>query len=326
MRAVVLEQYGGPEVLTLRDVPDLEPGRNEARVAVAATALNRADLLQRVGKYPPPGPKPEFEIPGLEFAGTVEKVGPEVAGWKPGDRVFGLLAGGGYAEQVVTHERLLMRVPDGLRIEEAAAIPEAYFTAFDALTEKGVFRPGDAVLVHAGGSGVGTAAIQLARLMGAGRIFATTRTPKKAPRLGDVGADRPIVGDFAEIVTQETGGRGADVILDFVGAPYLEENLAAAALEARIVVISFLGGSHANLPLSEMLRKRLRLVGTTLRTRPVEQKMALTQRFAREVLPAIAAGRVRPVIDRAFRLDEIAEAHRYMEANRNFGKIVIAIR
>jgi putative PIG3 family NAD(P)H quinone oxidoreductase len=326
MRAVVLESYGGPEALVLRDVPDLQPGRDEVRVAVSATSLNRADLLQRRGKYPPPGPAPEFEIPGLEFAGTVDAAGPGVSGWKAGDRVFGLLPGGGYAEQVVTHERLLMAVPPGLTLEEAAAIPEAYFTAFDALTDKGALRPGDAVLVHAGGSGVGTAALQLARRLGAGRVLATTRTPEKAPRLLSIGADRAVVGDFSRAVAEETGGRGADVILDFVGAPTWEANLAAAALEGRIVVVSFLGGAHATLALSTVLQKRLRIVGTTLRSRPVEQKMALTQRFAREVLPWVAAGGLRPVIDRTFRLEDVAEAHRYMEDNRNLGKVVLAVR
>jgi putative PIG3 family NAD(P)H quinone oxidoreductase len=329
VRAVVLERYGGPEVLALRDVPDLEPGPGEVRVAVHATALNRADLLQRLGRYPPPGPRPQLEIPGLEFAGTVDRAGAGVTAWTAGDRVFGLLAGGGYADQVVAHERMLMRVPEGMGFPEAAAIPEVFFTAWDALVDKGGLRPNDAVLVHAAGSGVGTAAVQLARLLGAGRVVATTRTREKAGRLGSLGADRAVVvpdEEFGAAVLAETGNRGADVILDFVGAPYLERNLAAAALEGRIVLVSYLGGPQASLPLAAMLSKRLRLVGTTLRSRPPEQKMALTQRFVREILPSFKPGGIRPVVDRAFRLDEIAAAHRYLEENRNFGKVVITVR
>lgn len=327
MRAVVLDQYGGPEVLRIREIPDPQPGAGEVRVRVAATAVNRADVLQRQGRYPPPEPRPEHEVPGLEFAGTVDAVGPGVTAWRPGDRVMGLLAGGGYAEQVVTHERMLLRVPDRLSFEEAAAIPEVFFTAYDALTDKAGLRMGDVVLVHAGGSGVGTAAIQLARAMGA-TVLVTAGSDEKARRAVELGAHRAInykTEAFDEVVLRETGGRGADVILDFVGASYLERNLKAAAVEGRIVFIGTMGGARGEFDIGLAMRKRLRLAGTTLRARPVEQKMVLTQRFARQVLPLLESGQVRPVVDRVFPLDEVAAAHRYMEENRNFGKIVLRV-
>lgn len=330
MRAVVLEGYGGPEVLHLREIPDPEPGRGEVRVAVEATALNRADVLQRLGKYPPPGPKPVFEVPGLEFAGRVEQLGPEVAEWKVGDRVFGLLAGGGYAERVVAHERMLLPVPPGVRWVEAAAIPEAYFTAWDALVDRAGLRPGETLLVHAAAGGVGTAALQLARILGAGALWATTRTPAKGERLKREGlADEVVVAseaqEIARAVVERTNGRGADVIFDFVGGPYLEANVAMAATGGRIIGLSYLGGARGTLPLGALLFKRLTLVGTTLRGRPIEEKMLLTQRFRREVLPHVASGRVRPILDRVVPLEAIAEAHRLMEENRTFGKVAVRI-
>ncbi|MBX6377832.1 MAG: NAD(P)H-quinone oxidoreductase [Clostridia bacterium] len=328
MRAVVLESYGGPEVLRVREIPDPAPSRGEVLVRVSATALNRADVLQRQGHYPPPGPRSEHEVPGLEFAGIVEAVGESVTAWRPGDRVFGLLTGGGYAERVVTHERMLLPVPQRLSLEEAAAVPEVFFTAYDALAERASLRVGDVVLVHSGGSGVGTAAIQLARAMGAGRILTTVGSEEKARRAEELGADRAILyrrEAFEQVVLEETAGRGADVILDTVGLPYLEGNLLCAALEGRLVLIATMGGARGQVDLRPVLGKRLRLVGTTLRARPLEQKMALTQRFAREVLPLLADGRLRPVIDRVFPLEEVAEAHRHMEANRNFGKIVLRV-
>ena len=329
MRAVVLDEYGGPEVLRIREIPGVKPGRGEVRAAVAAAGLNRADVMERMGSYPPPGAKPEFEIPGLEFSGTVDEVGEGVEDWKPGARVFGLLTLGGYAEQVVVHERMLMPVPAEMSLEQAAAVPEAYFTAWDALTDKGGLKAGETVLVHAGGSGVGTAAIQLARFLGAGRVFATTRTSSKAARLKGIGADRAIVTtheSFDEVVKAETEGRGADVVIDFIGGPYLERNLKAAALEGRLVCVAVLGGTDAPLALPRLMTKRLRVVGTSLRSRPLEQKILLTQQFARRVLPRFASGRIAPVLDRTFRLDEAAEAHRYMEANQNFGKVVLTVK
>lgn len=326
MRAIVLNDYDGPEVLEVSEIPDPEPQRGEVHVEVRATALNRADTLQRRGKYPPPGPEPDYEIPGLEFAGEVSGTGTEVQQWESGDRVFGLLAGGGYAEQVVVHPRMLMRIPGALNFNEAAAVPEVWFTAWDALTDKAEFKPGDTVLVHAAGSGVGTAAIQLGRMMGASRIIATTRSEWKLEKCEELGADHAVHtadGEFADAVDELTGGEGADVILDFIGADYLEQNLEAAALEGRIAHIATLGGARGEADLRKVLGKRLRLQGTTLRSRPVERKMALSQEFAEQVLPHFAAGHLEPVIDSVYPLEDAAGAHRYMEENRNFGKILL---
>lgn len=327
MRAVVLEQYGGPEVLQIKEIPDPEPGAGEVRVRVVATALNRADILQRLGRYEQPGPKPEYEIPGLEFAGVVDALGRGVSQWKVGDRVCGLLSGGGYAEYVVTHERMLIPVPEQMSLEEAAAIPEVFMTAYDALVYKVQLRYGDIALIHAGGSGVGTAATQLAKTMGA-QVFVTVGNQAKAEGARKLGADRAIIyrqEDFVEVVRQETGGHGADVIIDFVGGPYMDANLRAAALGGRIVVLGTLGGGRGEINLGLLLFKRLQVSGATLRARPLEQKMQLTQEIIKQVMPGFSRGLLRPVIDRIMDFDEIADAHRYMEENRNFGKIIVRV-
>lgn len=327
MRAVVLEQYGGPEVLTVRETPDPRPAPDEALVQVAASALNRADILQRQGRYPQPGPKPPVEIPGLEFAGIVERTGERVTAVQRGDRVMGLLAGGGYAEQVVTHERMLLPVPPEMTLEEAASIPEVFLTAFDALFPQAVCTLGDTVLVHAGGSGVGIAAIQLARAAGA-RVLCTLGSAEKAERARALGADLTInykEQDFASVVLDATGGAGADITLDFVGGPYLDGNLKAAALGGRIVFIGTMGGATAPLNIGVLLTKRLRLFGTTLRSRPLEAKIALSQAFAAHALPLFRSGAIKPVVDSAFVLAEVGAAQEYMTANKNFGKIVLRI-
>ncbi|MBX5475950.1 MAG: NAD(P)H-quinone oxidoreductase [Clostridia bacterium] len=327
MKAIVLEGHGGPEVLRWREVPDPEPAADEVRVRVRATAVNRADILQRMGGYPQPGSRPEVEILGLEYAGEIDAVGRDVHGFRPGDRVMGLLAGGGYAEYVTTHHRLLMPIPDGLSFEEAAAIPEAWLTAYDALFAWAGARMGDRVLIHAGGSGVGTAATQLARAIGA-TVWTTVGSAEKAERSRALGAKRAIVyrqEDFVAVLREETGGRGADIILEFVGAPYLARDIEVAAVGGRIVVIGTMGGSHAEVPLGPLLAKRVRIQGTTLRSRPLEAKAALTQDFAAHALPLFAEGVLKPVVDRVFPVQEAAEAHRYMEANRNFGKIVLRV-
>jgi len=326
MRAVVLEQFGGPDVLRVRSVPDPVPGVGEVRVKVAATALNRADVLQREGRYPHPAPRPG-EILGLEFAGSVDAVGAGGTLWRPGDAVFGLIGAGGYGEMVVTHERMLMPIPRGMSSAQAAAIPEVFFTAYDALVERAHVRLGDVVLVHAGGSGVGTAATQLAKAMGA-RVFVTVGSEEKARQARELGADRAMnyhEEAFEDVVPAETEGRGADVILDSVGAPYLMRNVKAAAVMGRIVLVGTLGGAHGEIDLTAFFGKRLTVVGTTLRARPLEQKIGLTQEFIAQALPLFSGGRLRPVISRVFPLDQIADAHRYMEENRNFGKIVIRI-
>ncbi len=324
MRAVVLERFGGPDVLQVRSLPDLRPGLSQVRVKVEATALNRADVLQREGRYPAPAPKPG-DILGLEFSGTVDQVGPGVTAWKPGDRVFGLVGEGAYADQLVTHERMLMPIPAGLSFEEAAGIPEVYFTAYDALVDRAHVGLGDVVLIHAAGSGVGTAAIQLAKAMGA-RVIATTGTEDKVRRAQTLGADRVInykQEAFEPIVMAETEHHGADVILDFIGGPYLERNVSAAATLGRIVLIGLLGGTRGEIDVRPFFAKRLSLIGTTLRARPIEQKIELTQRFMAHLLPLFASGRLKAVIDKTFPLDDISGAHRYMEEDRNFGKIIV---
>ena len=327
MRAVVLEEYGEPDVLKLTQIPEPVPGSKEVRAKVAVCGINRADTMQRRGQYPPPS-STEHEIPGLEFAGTVDKVGATVSSWQVGDRVFGLLPGGGYGEKVIVHERLLMAIPDTLTFEDAAAIPEVFLTAYDALLDKGSFRAGDVVLIHAGGSGVGTAATQLAKVMGASQIFTTSRSQDKLSKSEEMGADRAINSAseaFDEVIKEATSGYGADVILDFVGADYLDKNIQAAALEGKLVQIATLSGASAQIDLREMMTKRLKLTGTTLRSRPIEQKMVLTQQFAKQMLPLFTQGRLKPVIDRSFDLEAVAEAHRYMESNSNFGKILLKV-
>lgn len=327
MRAVVLTEYGGPEVLRVGEAPDPEPGPEDVLVRVHATALNRADLLQRTGRYPQPGPRAAHEIPGLEFAGIVETVGPRVTLHKPGDRVMGLLAGGGYASLVATHERMAIPVPEGMSLDEAASIPEVFLTAFDALYPQAGLMMGDTVLVHSGGSGVGTAAIQLVRAAGA-RPLTTTGSEAKIARARELGADLAInyhTVDFREAVLAATNGRGADIILDFVGGPYLEQNLACVAPLGRIVFIGTMGGPTAPINLGILMQKRLRLYGTVLRARPLEQKIELTQAFQRHAMPLFQSGTLRPVVDRVFSFDEIAAAHEYMAANANFGKIVVRV-
>jgi len=253
MQAVVIEEYGSPEVLQLKELPNLEPSRGEVRVRVHASSLNRADIEQRKGNYPPPTPS-QYEIPGLEFAGVVDKLGEEVSNWQLGDRVFGLLSAGGYAEQVLVHERMLMPIPANLSFEQAAAIPEVFFTAYDALIDKANLQAGDTVLIHAGASGVGTAAIQLARVMGASTIFTTSRSAWKLEKCLQLGANKAIntaQEEFDRVVQGCTASRGVDIILDFVGAAYLEKNLNAAALEGRIVQIAMLSGSSAQINLQK---------------------------------------------------------------------------
>ncbi len=329
MRAVVLRVYGKSEVLQIEEIPDLTPGPHEVRVQVHASALNRADILQREGNYPPPGPKPAHEIPGLEFSGVVDALGKEVTGTKVGARVCGLLSGGGYAEQVVIHEKMLIPMTDEMSFHVGASIPEVYLTAWDALTTRGGLVEGNDILIHAGGSGIGTAAIQLARLMGAGQVFATTRTAEKLSKIVTVGADRAIdVGkeSFPEIILEQTKEKGVEVILDSIGAPYLEKDLQAIAPWGTIVFLAAQGGSRTELSLGQLLKKRARMVGTTLRNRSPEEKIDLTERFCKEILPHFHSGELHPVIDRSFPWEEVAQAHNYMESNAHFGKIALTIR
>lgn len=327
MKAVVLGSFGGPEVLTIKEVPDPVPGPEEIRIRVAASALNRADLLERQGLYPPPGKKPEFQIPGLEVSGWVDAVGDRVTRFEPGDPVMALLTGAGYAEYALSHERLAMPVPSGLPVVEAAAIPEVFLTAFDALYARGGGKPGDRVLVHAGASGVGSAAIQLAHQAGF-RVLATVGSQRKLEACYAFGADRVInyrTEPFREAVREWSANEGVDVILDFIGQQYLEDNLLSLAPEGVMVLIGTLSGSAASINLGIVLARRLKIHGTALRSRPLEQKMALVQAFQHQALAWLSSGAVKPVIDRAYPLAEVAEAHRYMESNQNIGKILVQI-
>lgn len=325
MQAIVLTQYGGPEMLRMATVEDPAPGPTDVLVAVEASAVNRADVLQRRGAYPPPAPRPPVEIPGLEFSGSVMAVGSAVTRVAVGDAVLGLLPGGGYAERVATPARMVLPVPPGLTFLEAAALPEAFFTAYDALQQVHLAM-GETVLIHAGASGVGTSAVQLAHHLGA-RVLATCSADKMA-RVQALGADAVAdyrAGSLRDFVQRETVGRGVDAILDFVGADYLDHNLEALAVGGRLIVIGTLSGGVAPINLSLLMAKRASVIGTSLRSRPVEQKMALTQAVGHHVWPLWADGRIRPVMDQVFVLAQAAAAHRRMEANQNIGKIGLAI-
>jgi putative PIG3 family NAD(P)H quinone oxidoreductase len=324
MHAAVITRPGDPDVFAIQEVEDPPYGAEDVLVAVRATALNRADLLQRRGRYP--GPRgTRDDIPGLEMAGVVEAVGERVSGWRPGDRVMALLAGGGYASRVALHERMVMPVPASVTFEQAAAIPEAFLTAYDALFVQCGLAMGESVLVHAAGSGVGTAAIQLAHAASC-RVFGTAGSAEKLDAARALGLDVGInyhEEDFAEVIARETGGRGVDVVIDVIGAPYWAQNLAALATQGRLIVVGTMGGAALEVNLGALMGKRATVRGTLLRARPLEQKAQLTQEFSARVLPLFAAGAVRPIVDRVYPLAEVAEAHRYMEANANFGKIVL---
>ena len=332
MRAIVIERPGGPEVLVWRDLPSPEPGRGEVRVRVRATAVNRADLLQRMGLYPPPPDAPQH-IPGLEFADEVDVVGAGVVAWKPGDRVFGLVGGGAYAEELVTHGDCLAHIPERLSFTDAAAIPEAFITAWDAMVTQGRLCAGETVLVHAVGSGVGTAAVQIARALSA-RALGTARTAAKLGRAGRLGMDRGFaVGAatdgagprFADDVLRATEGRGVDVVLDLVGGSYVAEDIQCAARGGRIIVVGLMAGVRADIDLARVLHKRLAIRGTVLRSRPLGEKIEVTQAFARHLVPLVATGALLPVVERVLPLGDAAAAHQAMASNEGFGKLVLRV-
>lgn len=329
MRAVVISQYGGPEVLEVRDVPDPVPGPDEVRVRVISAALNRADLLQRAGHYPDPRPRrgeAQPEIPGLEFAGIVDMVGERVSRWQPGDAVMGIEAGGGQAELICVHERQLAPVPSTVAVTEAGAIPEVFLTAWDALVVQGGLTSGRWALVHAGASGVGTAAIQLVRAIGA-RI-AVTCSVGKMEACRALGADLVFERSPHDWAAQASAAvpSGFDVVLDVIGGDEVNRNLAVVAQQGAIVQVGLMGGGGTTpVEVGRLLAKRCRWIGTTLRNRPLEQKATLTQRFVSEVVPLFEQGRLHPVVDRHFGIDDVAEAHRYMAAHANIGKIVLDV-
>ncbi|HWS98784.1 MAG TPA: NAD(P)H-quinone oxidoreductase [Pyrinomonadaceae bacterium] len=329
MRAVVIVSHGGVEGLEVRDVErPPAPAADRVLVRVRAAALNRADLLQRKGVYPAPPGAPQ-DIPGLEFAGEVAETGGEVRAWRAGQRVFGITGGGAQAEYVVVPESTLAEVPPNLDWHEAAAVPEAFITAHDALFTQARLEMGESVVVHAAGSGVGLAAVQLARAAGA-RVYGTSRTAEKLERARGYGLDEAIaVGDdptaFAAAVRELTGGAGVQVILDLVGGPYLQANLDALALRGRLMLVGTTAGASAALNIGVVMGKRLRIFGTVLRARSVEEKALATRRFAAHVVPLLEREAVRPVIDKVYSMDEVREAHERLESNASFGKIVLKI-
>ena len=329
MKAVVITRFGGPEVLEIQDVPRPAPRPNEVLVHVRSTALNRADLLQRQGRYAAP-PGVSENVPGLEFAGEVAELGENADRWRRGDRVMGIVGGAAHAEFVTTHHEAVSAVPPNLDWTAAGAVPEVFITAHDALQQAG-FKGGENVLVHAVGSGVGLAATQLVRALG-GHAFGTSRTPDKIERAksfgleaGYVVAEPSALSGLAAFAKRVTGGGGVDVVLDLNGGPYFAASLEAMALRGRIILIGGVAGGRTDVDLYQILGKRLHIIGTVLRARSLDEKIAITTTFAREVVPLLAAESIKPVIDTVFPLEQIQDAHRRLESNETFGKVVLTI-
>jgi NADPH:quinone reductase len=329
MKAVKIISFGGVEGLQVVEVPDApQPTADRVRVRVRAAGLNRADILQRLGRYPaPPGYSPD--IPGLEFAGEVESVGADARAWKTGDRVFGITGGGAQAELVTVPEATLSRIPDNLDWVQAASIPEVFMTAHDALFTQCGLQMGERVLIHAAGSGVGTAASQLVKAAGA-TAYGTSRTPEKLERAKEFGLSESIaVGNdpskFSDAVKEWTDGEGVNVILDLVGAPYLQANLESLAMRGRLIFVGTTGGTKAEIDYAIVMRQRLRIMGTSLRIRSLEEKATATRLFAEHVVPLLASGSVRAVVDSVFQMAEVREAHRRIETNETFGKVILTL-
>jgi NADPH:quinone reductase len=324
MKAVVITRPGGPEVLDIEERAAPEPGLGQIRVRVHASALNRADISQRRGNYPAPAGAPP-DVAGLEYAGEVESLGAAASMWRVGDRVMGIVGGGGHAEYVCVHEREAIAMPRSMSHDDAAAIPEAFLTAYDALVNRLHAGIGETVLIHAVASGVGTAALQLARVGGA-RAVGTSRSVVKLDRAKQLGLDIAIdasTGDWASAVEAAIGVERVQAIVDLVGGSYLDGNLRVAASRARIVVVGLTAGSTTQFNMGLLLRKRLTMVGTVLRARPLEEKITLAREFERRVVPLFEAAQLKPVVDRVFAFDEIRSAHGLMESNQTFGKIVL---
>ena len=321
MRCVEIERPGGPDVLRLVDRPDPVPGPGEILIDVQAAGVNRPDAMQRSGNYPPP--KGASDIPGLEVAGRVLALGPNVSRWREGDSVMALLAGGGYASRAVAPEAQCLPVPQGLSIVEAAAVPETYFTVWTNVFDRGRLKPDETLLVHGGASGIGTTAIQLARAFGS-RVFTTAGSDDRCASLERLGATaiNYRTTDFVERIKILTDGRGVDVILDIVGGPYIGRNLACLARDGRLVMIGFMGGTEAAFDARLIILKRLTITGSTLRIRSVEEKGAIARELESRVWPLLAAGQVRPVIHATFPLDRAADAHRALDQD-HVGKIVL---
>jgi putative PIG3 family NAD(P)H quinone oxidoreductase len=324
MRAIIITRPGGPEVLDVQERPKPESGVGQIRVRVRASALNRADIMQRQGNYPVPAGVPA-DISGMEYVGEVDALGSSATLWKIGDRVMGLVGGGGHAEYLCVHEREAIPVPKEMSWEDAAAIPEAFLTAYDALFNRLAVRTGETLLIHAVGSGVGTAGLQIGRVAGA-RVVGTARTAGKLERAKQLGLDVGIDasrGDWAAQVEAAIGAERVHALMDLVGGNYLEGNLRVLALRGRLVVVGLTAGASAQFNMGVLLRKRITIVGTVLRARPLEEKIALARDFAERVVPLFDAGRLKPVVDRVLPFDEIRAAHELMESNETFGKIVL---
>ena len=325
MIAISIVKPGGPEVLQAIELPVPRPGPREVLIRVTAAGVNRPDLMQREGKYPPP--PGASDIPGLEISGTVTAIGPAVERWREGGAVCALVSGGGYAEYCVAPDVQCLPIPSNVDVVSAAAMPETYFTVWTNVFERGRLAPGESLLVHGGGSGIGTTAIQMARAFGA-RVFATAGTGEKCAACEQLGAERAInykTEDFAAIVMSATDGKGVDVILDMVGAPYFSRNVDSLALEGRLVQIAVLHGAKAEINLVRLLRQRITITGSTLRSRTVEQKGAIAGAVEKAVWPLVEAGTIRPIVYATFPLARAAEAHRLMESGSHFGKILLTV-
>ncbi|MFG2528481.1 NAD(P)H-quinone oxidoreductase [Streptomyces sp. NPDC048516] len=325
MRAITIPEPGGPEALVWAEVPDPQPAEGEVLIEVVASAVNRADLLQRQGFYdPPPGSSP---YPGLECAGRIIGLGPGVHGWAVGDEVCALLAGGGYAERVAVPAGQVLPVPNGLDLVSAAALPEVTCTVWSNVFMIAHLRPGETLLVHGGASGIGTMAIQLAKAVGA-RVAVTAGGPEKLARCAELGADILIdyrEQDFVQEIRKATDGTGADVILDIIGAKYLQRNIKALAVSGRLAVIGLQGGVKAELNLAALMAKRAAITGAGLRARPLNEKAAIVAAVREHVWPLIGNGQVRPIVDRALPMPEAAEAHRIVEESAHVGKVVLTL-
>jgi putative PIG3 family NAD(P)H quinone oxidoreductase len=326
MRALVITQPGGPEVLAVQERPDPSPSRGEVRVRVHATAVNRADLLQRMGLYPAPPDAPP-DIPGLEYAGVVDALGEGVLDLAIGDRVFGLAPGGTYAEALTVHARAVAKLPAELTFVQGAAIPEAFITAYDAMVSQGELSAGERVLIHAVGSGVGTAAVQIARAVGAEAI-GTARTAEKLERARPLGMRHGVHTKgpaFADEVLAATGSEGVSVVLELVGGAYVAEDLCCLGHRGRIVVVGTLAGASVDLNLALLMRRRAAIYGTMLRSRPLEERISVMRTFARHLVPLFAAKALVAVVDRTFRLEQAGDAHAYVATNEGFGKVVLEV-
>ena len=326
-KAIKITGKGDVDVLSVGTHVLREPGPGELLVRVHGAGLNRADLLQRMGFYPAPAGAPA-DVPGLEYAGRVEAVGSDVHDFAVGDNVMGIVAGGAMASHVVVHERETLRAPKNLSLLDAAAIPEVFLTAYDALFVHGELALGQVALIHAAGSGIGTAGIQLAKIAGA-LVVGTARTQKKLDACRDLklGLDHGLCVSDKQFYAQfkdQLGGRLADVILDTVGAAYLTENIKALATRGRMITIGLLGGAAGELPLGLLLQKRATLIGSVLRSRGLEEKAELAQRFSRDITPLFESGRLRPIVDRVMPAKDIQEAHRYLASNESFGKVIVS--